>query len=239
MVTLLKDFNRKRILQKRYKDSELDEYVNKVLSYIRARRPLKDIPLLEQFGPNYGIGAYRGITDSDSDASGPDSSADSSSDIQVSAGGPNSSANSSSDADISSGGPDSSADSSSDADISSGGPNSSANSSTNANSSGTDSAGAGAAGTDGDNNVAAVPVEVVGIATVILPVFLAIPVLAVGDPAPEGEQYVNILQAISRAYEGDPQRLASAAAIIRLMSFASDFAFYVQNVERYGYYGAP
>ena len=75
MLVTLRDLNKQGILQKRYSAKDLSEYVDKVMECIRQRRPLRDVPLLERFGPRYGIGAYVPISEGDSDAAGSESDA--------------------------------------------------------------------------------------------------------------------------------------------------------------------
>ena len=194
ILTILKDINRRRILKKNYSAKEIEAYVGKVMQSIRERRPVRDIPLLERFGPGYGIGRYVGLAEADADSSGTDSS----------------------------------------------GTDSSGTDSSGTDSSGTDSSGSETSGTEGDNNVAVV--EVVGFATVVLPIAVFIPVLAFGDPDPGAkieDPWEQINAGIVQAYQGDPSGLRASATLIRLLLFASDMALYVQRIERTGFYGSP
>ena len=63
----LTDLNRKRVFSKRFTDKEIHAYVEKVLLRIRKRRPIREMPVLDRFGPRYGVGF---VGEGDADAGG-------------------------------------------------------------------------------------------------------------------------------------------------------------------------
>lgn len=52
----LQDLNRQELLQERHSDEEIDGYVEALVESILARRPISEIPELERWDDNYGIG---------------------------------------------------------------------------------------------------------------------------------------------------------------------------------------
>jgi len=61
----LYDLNKKGILQKKFKETEIDNYIEKVIEFIGTKKGLKELPGLVKFGPNYGIGVLIGDEDSE------------------------------------------------------------------------------------------------------------------------------------------------------------------------------
>jgi hypothetical protein len=57
----LRDLNRQELLQERYSDEEIDEYVERLAEAILARRPISEIPELERWDDNYGVGTGYGV----------------------------------------------------------------------------------------------------------------------------------------------------------------------------------
>jgi hypothetical protein len=57
----LHDLNRQELLQERHSEEEIDEYVDRLTESILARRPISDIPELERWDDNYGVGTGYGV----------------------------------------------------------------------------------------------------------------------------------------------------------------------------------
>ncbi len=52
----LTDLNKKRVFSRRFTTKEINDYVENVLLQIRKRRPIRELPMLDRFGPSYGAG---------------------------------------------------------------------------------------------------------------------------------------------------------------------------------------
>jgi hypothetical protein len=56
----LHDLNDRRILENHYSAKDIDDYIDRVIDAIQARRPIRDFPVLEAWDNNYGIGLGQG-----------------------------------------------------------------------------------------------------------------------------------------------------------------------------------
>jgi hypothetical protein len=57
----LHDLNRRGLLQDRHTDEEIDDYVDRLVESIQQRRSIQDLPELERWDENYGVGTGYGV----------------------------------------------------------------------------------------------------------------------------------------------------------------------------------
>jgi hypothetical protein len=55
---MLKDLNEKRILKSEYSEEEINAFLEKLIPAIIERRPIRELPVLEEWDRNYGVGGF-------------------------------------------------------------------------------------------------------------------------------------------------------------------------------------